>query len=419
MLIGGRLDKRAQVTVGAARRLHPLVRADAVVLGVCALHPEAGLSTDDLEEAHVKRAMVDASADVIALATSDKLRAGSPYLVAPVAELTHVVAEAAAPDELLDPVPRPRRHGDARVTPRWATTGVFVVNGAAIGTWVAQIPWIQERFDLSKSTMGLVLVGMALAVVLAFPVAGQAIVRHGSERMVWVGGIAAALAVNLPVLAPHPLLVAVGAVRARRVGRDAGRGDEQPRRDGRAGPRPADHVLAARRLGVRRHGRRRRSRRAAPRSASTRGSRSRSPRRCCSALLVTRARMGHGSSAEGEATPRFALPSRGVVLLAVLCLLVMVTEGAMADWGGPVPAPGPRRERRAGRARVLVLHRRDDRRPHRRRRGQPPHRPGGAAALGRAAHRRPARRDAAHRARRRRRSPGSSSSASAWPTACR
>ena len=96
------------------------------------------------------------------------------------------------------------------MTPRWATTGVFVVNGAAIGTWVAQIPWVQERFDLSKSAMGLVLVGMALAVILAFPLAGQAIVRHGSERIVWVGGIACVLAVNLPVLAPHPLLVALG-----------------------------------------------------------------------------------------------------------------------------------------------------------------------------------------------------------------
>lgn len=104
VMIGGVLDKRAQVTVGAiAVEFIRSVRADAVVLGVCALHPESGLSTDDLEEAQVKRAMVDASADVIALATSDKLRAGSPYLVAPVAELTHVVAEAAAPDELLDP----------------------------------------------------------------------------------------------------------------------------------------------------------------------------------------------------------------------------------------------------------------------------------------------------------------------------
>jgi DeoR/GlpR family transcriptional regulator of sugar metabolism len=104
VMIGGRLDKRAQVTVGAAAvDFLRGVRADACVLGVCALHPEAGLSTDDLEEAHVKRAMIAASADVVALATADKLRAGSAYLVAPVAELTHVVAEAAADDDLLDP----------------------------------------------------------------------------------------------------------------------------------------------------------------------------------------------------------------------------------------------------------------------------------------------------------------------------
>ena len=79
------------------------MRADACVLGVCSLHPELGVTAIDHDEAHVKRAMVAASADVIALATSDKLRAGSPYVVAPVAELTHLVAEAAAPDELLDP----------------------------------------------------------------------------------------------------------------------------------------------------------------------------------------------------------------------------------------------------------------------------------------------------------------------------
>jgi DeoR/GlpR family transcriptional regulator of sugar metabolism len=104
VVIGGRLAKEAQVTVGAgAVDFIRSVRADACVLGVCALHPESGLSTDDLEEAQVKRAMVKASADVIAPATSDKLSAGSPYLVARVAELTHVVAAAGAPDELLDP----------------------------------------------------------------------------------------------------------------------------------------------------------------------------------------------------------------------------------------------------------------------------------------------------------------------------
>ena len=35
--------------------------------------------------------------------TSDKLRAASAYLVAPVREVTHLVAEPDAPDDLLDP----------------------------------------------------------------------------------------------------------------------------------------------------------------------------------------------------------------------------------------------------------------------------------------------------------------------------
>src|ERR671918_1962512 len=102
-------------------------------------------------------------------------------------------------------MPRPRS-----MSPRWATTGVFFVNGAAIGTWVAHIPWTQERFDLSESALGLVIVGMSLAVVVAFPIAGQAVVKHGSERTVWIGGTATAVAVNLPVLATEPVLVAAG-----------------------------------------------------------------------------------------------------------------------------------------------------------------------------------------------------------------
>ena len=70
------------------------------------------------------------------------------------------------------------------MSPRWATTGVFAVNGAAIGTWIAHIPWVQERFGLSKSEIGLIIVGMSIAVMIGFVVAGQANVRHGSVRMV-------------------------------------------------------------------------------------------------------------------------------------------------------------------------------------------------------------------------------------------
>ena len=220
------------------------------------------------------------------------------------------------------------------MTPRWATTGVFVVNGAAIGTWVAQIPWIQERFDLSKSAMGLVITGMAIAVILAFPIAGQAIVRHGSEKIVWVGGTACALAINLPVLAPAPVssmlgLFVLGASSATqdvsmnshgvKVEHDLGRPIMSSLHAGWAfgGMAGAAFSAGMTALGV------------DPRITVA----------IASAILLTllyvsASRIGHGSAAEGDDTPGFTLPSRGVVLIAILCLLVMVTEGAMADWGG-------------------------------------------------------------------------------------
>jgi fucose permease len=220
------------------------------------------------------------------------------------------------------------------VTPRWATTGVFVVNGAAIGLWVAHIPWVQERFDLSKSALGLVLVGMALAVILAFPVAGQAIVRHGSERIVWVGGIACALAVNLPVLAPHPLLVALGLAvlggssatqdvamnsHGVKVEKDLRRPIMSSLHAGWAfgGMAGAGFAAACAALGV------------DARVTVAIGS-----LLLLVLLYASASRIGHGSAAEGDDAPGFTLPARGVVVLAVLCFLVMVTEGAMADWGG-------------------------------------------------------------------------------------
>jgi DeoR/GlpR family transcriptional regulator of sugar metabolism len=62
VLVGGRLLKDAQVAVGAAA-LEALrtVRADVCVLGICSLHPDAGVTTLDNDEADVKRAMVACS----------------------------------------------------------------------------------------------------------------------------------------------------------------------------------------------------------------------------------------------------------------------------------------------------------------------------------------------------------------------
>jgi DeoR/GlpR family transcriptional regulator of sugar metabolism len=95
VLIGGRLLKQSQVTVGAAA-VDALrqVRADVCVLGICSLHPDLGVTALDHDEAHVKRAMVAASAEVLALATADKLHTASPWLVAALADVTHLVTDA-------------------------------------------------------------------------------------------------------------------------------------------------------------------------------------------------------------------------------------------------------------------------------------------------------------------------------------
>ena len=100
VLIGGRLFKHSVVAVGAAaaeaiRR----IRADVYFMGVTGIHPEAGLTTGDLEEADIKRAFHERAAETIVLASSEKLGAASPYLVAPVSGVSGMIVERSVPAE--------------------------------------------------------------------------------------------------------------------------------------------------------------------------------------------------------------------------------------------------------------------------------------------------------------------------------
>jgi DeoR/GlpR family transcriptional regulator of sugar metabolism len=105
-MLGGRLNKDGlaavdSATVDAVRHL----RADVCFLGICSVHPELGVSGDDSEEAYLKRAMIESAADVVGLATADKVGTSSPFVIAPLSELTHLIvdravgAEATAPYE--------------------------------------------------------------------------------------------------------------------------------------------------------------------------------------------------------------------------------------------------------------------------------------------------------------------------------
>ncbi len=80
-----------------------MIRADIVFLGVCGLHPGIGVTTNDLEEAHVKAAMIEGAAEVVALADHDKLGTAMPMVVAPLAAVTHLITDAEVDEEALAP----------------------------------------------------------------------------------------------------------------------------------------------------------------------------------------------------------------------------------------------------------------------------------------------------------------------------
>jgi DeoR/GlpR family transcriptional regulator of sugar metabolism len=103
-VVGGTLRPNALVTVGAtAIEAFRVIRADVVFLGVCGLHPEIGVTTEDLEERHVKAAMIAGAAEVVALADHDKLGTAMPIVVAPLRAVTQLVTDADVDDPALAP----------------------------------------------------------------------------------------------------------------------------------------------------------------------------------------------------------------------------------------------------------------------------------------------------------------------------
>ena len=104
ILLGGRLYKYAQVTVGA----EPIdkirqIRADLCLLGVCSLCPVSGISLQDFEESRIQLAMIERSAEVAALASSEKLGTAAPFIVGSLDLLNYIITDSTLPEEMLAP----------------------------------------------------------------------------------------------------------------------------------------------------------------------------------------------------------------------------------------------------------------------------------------------------------------------------
>ena len=103
-LIGGRLFKHSIVSVGAgAVEAIARIRADVYFMGVTGIHPDAGLTTGDIEEAAVKRALSCHAAETMVLASREKFGTASPFLVVPLTDVGTLIVEHDLPASLLEP----------------------------------------------------------------------------------------------------------------------------------------------------------------------------------------------------------------------------------------------------------------------------------------------------------------------------
>jgi DeoR/GlpR family transcriptional regulator of sugar metabolism len=113
IVLGGRLFRHSMVSVGAAViDAASRLRADLYFMGVTGVHPDAGLSTGDAEEAAVKRALHERAAETIVLASSEKLMAASAFVVAPLQDLSMLVV----PPKTAERTVRALRAGGVKVS---------------------------------------------------------------------------------------------------------------------------------------------------------------------------------------------------------------------------------------------------------------------------------------------------------------
>jgi DeoR/GlpR family transcriptional regulator of sugar metabolism len=100
IMLGGKLFRHSMVNMGAqtveaVSQLH----IDLYVMGVTGVHPTAGLTTGDYEEAALKRAFHARAAETVVLASSEKLLTASAYAIAPLHALATLIVAAHTPNE--------------------------------------------------------------------------------------------------------------------------------------------------------------------------------------------------------------------------------------------------------------------------------------------------------------------------------
>ena len=89
---------------------------------------------------------------------------------------------------------------------------MFLADGLGFGIWAGHIPAFKQKFQLSDSSLSIVLLAVAVGAILSMPVAGQAVRHFGSRLSIAVSVACFGLCLVSIALAPSLILFVVAAL---------------------------------------------------------------------------------------------------------------------------------------------------------------------------------------------------------------
>src|SRR6478752_3200997 len=218
-----------------------------------------------------------------------------------------------------------------RPATRLATRLAFLVAGFGIACWAPLVPFAKARLAVDDGILGLLLLSLGIGSVVAMLLTGVLSARYGSKPIIMAGGIGLALVLPQLTIANSPAMLALallafGAalgsidvamnIHAVEVERAAGRplmsGFHALFSIGGFAGSAVMTALLSFHLG---------------------------PLACaliCSVLMLIAMALAWPRllrRAQAQEGPLFVLPHGSVLLLALLCAITFLVEGAMLDWG--------------------------------------------------------------------------------------
>ncbi len=87
---------------------------------------------------------------------------------------------------------------------------VFASDSILFGSWVAHIPHVKQKLQLSDAELGLTLFALPAGLLVMNPITGWIIAKLGEARACLWSAVGLALAVCIPLNAPNPAILALG-----------------------------------------------------------------------------------------------------------------------------------------------------------------------------------------------------------------